>query len=81
MPFDRPVRRSTGPLPSSSIVEVISPEAIAQARYALFEKVIKADEALCHARKVFSEDSANVAFWRGEFKRVRAALEEFGGRP
>ena len=59
----------------------VSLEALAQARYALFEKMIKADQALCHARNVFREDSANVIFWRGEFQRVRAALEEFGGKP
>ncbi|SFV12848.1 hypothetical protein [Pseudoduganella namucuonensis] len=59
----------------------MSPAAIAQARYALFEKLIKAKESLSLARQIFPADSANVVFWNHECSRVAAALEEFGGRP
>jgi hypothetical protein len=59
----------------------LSDEAIAQARYALFEKLIKAKSSLVTAREVFPDNSDNVRFWGSEVNRVWAALQEFGGRP
>jgi hypothetical protein len=59
----------------------LSESAIAQARYALFEKLIHARQSLELAQEVYPEKSANVTFWRHECERVSAALSEFGGRP
>jgi hypothetical protein len=53
--------------------------SLAQARYALFEKLQKCKDSLSFALQVFPEDSANVIFWRGEVERVGAALIELGG--
>lgn len=57
----------------------MSDAAIAQARYALYEKLIKARESLAVAVQVFPITSVNVRFWSGEVRRLDAALQEFGG--
>jgi hypothetical protein len=61
----------------------LSPEALAQARYALFEKLKRCQEKLELAREVYGIDSVgpNVVFWSHECQRVGAALYECGGRP
>ena len=60
------------------MVSMISLAALAQARYALFEKAIKCEQSLALAREVYPDDSANVVFWSHEVQRVQAALYEFG---
>jgi len=61
------------------MMAAISLEALAQARYALFEKHIRACESRATARTVFPADSVNVKFWEGECSRIVSALTEFGG--
>ena len=55
--------------------------AIAQARAALFEKLLKSRESLTLAVQVFPVTSCNVIFWRGECQRLSDALADFGGAP
>lgn len=60
-------------------MKAVSPEACAQARYALFEKLQSCKERLFFVCQVCPEESDNVVFWRGEVKRVGAALAELDG--
>jgi hypothetical protein len=61
----------------------ISHEALAQARYALFEKLKRCEEKLALAQVVYGRNSVgpNVVFWSHECQRVGAALNELGGQP
>lgn len=57
----------------------VSPDAIAQARYALHEKLLRCQASFNNAQSVFPPDSPNVEFWEFEVARVAAALREMGG--
>lgn len=61
----------------------ISAAALAQARYALYEKLQRCNASLDLAHDVFGRNSEgpNVIFWSHEVQRVANALYELGGKP
>ncbi|MFZ3288026.1 MAG: hypothetical protein WA191_14430 [Telluria sp.] len=66
---------------SAMMPEALSQAAMAQARFALHEKLIRCRASLQTAMEVFPVTSHNVAFWSAECTRVETALIETGGTP